>query len=129
MRNNLNREYNFSNHPFEIKSVRMKNILIALLLMFSIISCVNNAALDQKVIEDSLRVATNRYLNQNTSSVKYHINYDVKNVSFFKESDIYLCEMKVHMKSDSMIKGKILDTEGVMKFRINEHFMILSRDY
>jgi hypothetical protein len=107
----------------------MKNILIALLLMFSIISCVNNAALDQKVIEDSLRVATNRYLNQNTSSVKYHINYDVKNVSFFKESDIYLCEMKVHMKSDSLIKGKILDTEGVMKFRINEHFMILSRDY
>ena len=89
---------------------------IVLVLMLSA-SC-KQKELTYEQVESKLMKAMDEYLNKNRDG---KVQFKVKEVVFFPETNRYLCEFKVNMKTIT------LDTIGTMKARISRDFKDVER--
>ena len=89
---------------------------IVLVLMLSA-GC-KQKQLTYEQVERKLMKAMNEYLNKNKDG---KVQFTVKEVAFFQETNRYLCEFKVNMKTAT------LDTIGTMKARISRDFKKVER--
>ena len=69
-------------------------------------------------VESKLIKTMNEYLNKNRDG---KVQFQVREVAFFPETNRYLCEFKVNMKTAN------LDTIGTMKARISKDFKDVER--
>ncbi len=89
---------------------------IVLVLMLSV-SC-KQKELTYQQVESKLIKAMNEYLNKDRDG---KVEFRVKEVAFYPETNRYLCEFKVNMKTAT------LDTIGIMKARISRDFKEVER--
>lgn len=112
----------------------MKKLLaafIVMLIMIFVNACVRSQK-DNGEVEAKLKATLMAYLSEKKQGAQQYLQYEIKSVQFFEENEpkpMYLCEFNIHMHADTLINNKLIDTEGVMKFRISKDFKILSRDY
>lgn len=100
----------------------MRLRLIAIVFSMLLFSCMAHDTTRAEV-ENDLKTTMQKYLyttvNNDSSNVKYH----VLDITYYEESDEYLCEFKVHMKTN------VLDTTGIMKANISKDLKKIVRLY
>ena len=74
-------------------------------------------------VENDLKTAMQTHLYSAINNDSSNVKYRVLDVTFFEESDRYLCEFKVNMKE------KMFDTTGIMKANISKDFKKVTRLY
>lgn len=104
----------------------MKQVLF-FSLFFLVMAC--SVKKNPEDVTKQLKVAMTGYLN-NDPHAKSKYSYDVKSVSFFEETNFFICEFQVRMtnEKDSQASRKI-DTTGVMKVKMDKNFKVISRYY
>ena len=95
----------------------MKYLPVIVLVLVLAAGC-EQKQLTYEQVESKLIKAMNEYLNK-TGDGK--VQFKVKEVVFFPETNRYLCEFKVNMKIAN------LDTIGTMKARISKDFKDVER--
>ena len=95
----------------------MKYIPAIVLVLLLSAGC-KQKELTYQQVENKLIKTMNEYLNKNKEG---KVEFRVKEVVFFPETNRYLCEFKVNMKTATM------DTIGTMKARISRDFKDVER--
>jgi len=92
--------------------------LSAIVLVLLLAAGCKQKELTYQQAESKLIKTMNEYLNKNKEG---KVEFRVKEVVFFPETNRYLCEFKVNMKTATM------DTIGTMKARISRDFKDVER--
>jgi len=95
----------------------MKYLSAIVLVLLMSAGC-KQKELTYQQVESKLIKTMDEYLNKNRDG---KVQFRVKEVVFFPETNRYLCEFKVNMKSAT------LDTVGTMKARISRDFKDVER--
>ena len=96
--------------------------LIAIVFSVLIFSCMAHDTTKAEV-ENDLKTTMQKYLYTSVNNDSSTVKYRVLDVTYYEESDEYLCEFKVHMKTNTV------DTTGVMKANISKDLKKIVRLY
>ena len=96
--------------------------LIAIVFSVLIFSCMAHDTTKAEV-ENDLKTTMQKYLYTSVNNDSSTVKYRVLDVTYYEESDEYLCEFKVHMKTTTV------DTTGVMKANISKDLKKIVRLY
>ena len=99
-----------------------KQIAIGCIFIF-VISCARK--IPPANVPEALKTAWLSYLEHQPNYDSNHVRFEVKEVYFFAETAVYICQFKVRMQVPS--KGK--DTTGMMSGTVSKDFVTVHRRY
>ncbi|MBS1606320.1 MAG: hypothetical protein JST42_26915 [Bacteroidetes bacterium] len=88
-----------------------------------LLACACERPVPDPDVPGHLKTAMAQFLNQSVGADSARVKFEVKDVSYFKDSTFYECEFKVRM----VRPGK--DTTGSMTARITRDFKNVSRKW